>query len=95
MTTKTTKQLTLTADQMEAIAEMVVQKLKQPQQQKQPQQKQSIRCKIPGKPSTLYVERDWVWVGWKNKPSEKVLDKLHADGWHYSHKRKQWHHENV
>lgn len=54
-----------------------------------------ILCRIPGKPGKAYIERDWVWISWKDKPSQRTLDALKAGGWHYSGKRKAWHRVNT
>lgn len=54
-----------------------------------------ILCSIPGKPSKMYVERDWAWISWDSKPTPATLKRLKADGWKYSAKRKAWHKVNA
>lgn len=50
---------------------------------------------IIGKPSKVYVERDWVWCQWEQKPTAKTIERLKAAGWKYSVKRKAWHKVNA
>lgn len=54
-----------------------------------------INVKIPGKPSKVYIDREWVWVGWTSKPSDSTIKTLKAEGWKYSKKRNEWHKVNA
>lgn len=55
----------------------------------------AIKCRIVGKPSKLYIERDWVWAKWASKPTDATIAKLKAAGWHFSVKRQAWHRVNT
>ncbi len=44
---------------------------------------------VPG----YYQEGSWSWLRFEGKPPEKVREKLRADGWRYSGKRKAWYHK--
>lgn len=62
---------------------------------KKPANQKDLKVSIPGKPSTVYVEKDWAWIGWTDRPSKTTLQTLKSDGWRYSPKRKQWHKANA